>query len=115
MSLPSIDLGSQTIKVKGLEAEAGVLTPLRFERMTGTEALSDGFEYEIDLRSENDNISMVQVLGKPFAVSIQRGLSEPRWFNGIVARFTKLAADDGHPHYRLKLVPLMWLMTRTSN
>jgi type VI secretion system secreted protein VgrG len=93
-------------------AEAGALM---FERMTGGEKLGRLFEFDIDVLSKNDRLPMVQILGKSVSVGLARALPGQRWWNGIVARIERAGKDGEFYRYRMKVVPLMWVMTRASN
>jgi type VI secretion system secreted protein VgrG len=88
---------------------------LLFERMTGGETLGRPFELNIDLLSKKDDVSIPQVLGKPFSVMLSSGLLPPRWFNGIVSRFALGGWTGEHFRYEATLRPLLWFLGHTSN
>ncbi len=80
----------------------------------GTEAISDLFEFNIEVLSKNHSISPQTLVGKPITVTIQNRLQ--RTFNGYVSRFVygEVRADNLRL-YRLTVVPWLWFLSKTSN
>lgn len=82
----------------------------------GREALSELFEFAVDMASTNTGITADQLIGKSVTVSIARPGSDARAINGIVTYF---AAGDqmvnGMRRYRVVLRPKLWLLTRTAD
>jgi len=104
-------IGTRTIEVIA-PAEAGIVL---FETMNGREAMGSLFEFHVDLLSKDGAIPAASLLGKPFSIELNKGDSNPRWFNGMIARFAFEGWSGEHFQYRAELRPLMWLLTRTSN
>ncbi|MFM8330725.1 MAG: type VI secretion system Vgr family protein [Candidatus Methylumidiphilus sp.] len=99
---------------------ASVATPLPkdellFYRMTGSEQLSELFEYEIDLLSEKNNIDLKKILGKGMTVKLETAEDTPRYFHGIVTRFSQFGSLGGLVAYRAVLRPKPWLLTLATN
>ncbi|HLA64845.1 MAG TPA: type VI secretion system tip protein TssI/VgrG, partial [Rhodothermales bacterium] len=87
--------------------EVADLAPETFlvEAFTGEEALSRPFRFEINLRSEDPDLKLDEIVGKP-AVFEMLG----RKVFGVVAEFTA-AGHAAHTHsYRAVLVPRLWLL-----
>jgi type VI secretion system secreted protein VgrG len=82
----------------------------------GHEELSRPFRYELDLLSQNDAIAAKEIVGKPVTWSVRDFDDQPRFFNGVVARF---AAGNrgarGFRAYRAEVVPWFWMLTRGSD
>ena len=88
---------------------------LLFHRMVGTEGLSQLFEYEVELQSEDHNIQPEDVLGQNVCVRLQVGEERERFFNGFASRFSYLGSDASLAHYRIVLRPWLWLLCRTTD
>lgn len=94
---------------------------LLFRRMTATEQLSQLFEFNLDLLSEDYTIELDKLLGQSVTVRLERPDGKIRYFNGIVSHFSytgisgygatarRLAA------YRATLRPWLWWLTRTAD
>ena len=73
------------------------------------------FEVEVDLASENFQIAPSALVSQPVTVRIMMSDSEDRFINGIISRFTLIPTRDKLAHYRARIVPDLWLLTRTTN
>lgn len=103
-----------------------VLTPLGqdvllLEALSGSEAISELFEFQLDLLAEPDtNIPFEKILGKPIAVSLASREGDTRYFTGIVSRFAQgpqvraVSADTTFVRYHATVVPALWLLTRRA-
>jgi type VI secretion system secreted protein VgrG len=88
----------------------------------GTEGVSVPFSFELDLVSENGNITFEDIIGQNVTVSIVLADGDSRLFNGMISRFSQVRGageitGGGHQlaHYSATMVPWLWLLTRTSN
>jgi type VI secretion system secreted protein VgrG len=83
---------------------------------TGREEISRLFKFQLDLLSENDDISAADIVGQPISWAVHHVDAEPRFFHGYVSRF---AAGDrsarGYRSYRADVVPWLWFLTRTAD
>jgi len=101
--------------------QLAVATPLGDDallvnRFAGVERLGRCFEYDLDLISEDANISLNDVLGQNVTVRVQPSpQGDPRYFNGYVREFTVGRVLDGVTEYHAKMVPWLWFLTRTSD
>ncbi|MGJ7575607.1 type VI secretion system Vgr family protein [Variovorax sp. RB2P76] len=89
---------------------------LLFRSMSGTEGLSQLFEFEVDLLSPSAAIDMKAVLGKPMSLEI-RTATGTRFLNGEVVRFSMVGREgrtSRHTVYRATVRPWLWYLTRTS-
>src|SRR5450759_279310 len=96
-------------------------TPLGADRLllrsfSGAEGLSKLFHFQLDMLSEDFNISFDDIVGQNVTVSVKLadGSSE-RYFNGFVSRFAQLPGEDRLARYQADVVPWMWFLTRTAN
>ena len=87
--------------------------------LKGTEELSNPFRFELDLRSEKNDIDFKDIIGKTVTVSMLLADGEKRYLNGVVSRFsygTSQGEEDVRLFpYRATLRPSFWLLTHTSN
>ncbi|MFM9927510.1 type VI secretion system tip protein TssI/VgrG [Variovorax sp. H27-G14] len=91
---------------------------LMFRSMQGSEALSQLFEFEVDLLSPGTAVDMKAMLGKPLTLQIKTLTGVPRYLNGQITRFTLVGRDTSSSRYmvyRASLRPWLWYLTRTSD
>ena len=73
----------------------------------GREAISQPFQFEVDLVSTDPDLAVDRVLGRPATLTRQRG-GEPVVVHGIVASFDVGAQTPDRATYRAVLVPRLW-------
>lgn len=102
--------------------QLAVFTPfgpdvLRLTRFHGREALSELFEYELEMRSSTDSLSPRDIVGKSVTWRVEDQASEPRFFNGIVRQFRNAGPTESADEtiYRMKVVPWLWLLKNTTD
>ncbi len=88
---------------------------LLFYRMHGQEALSEPFEYQVELLSTNANIDPDDLLGKNLTIALEMGNGKQRYFSGCVTRFGQYRNVNEYAYYRAEVRPWLWFLTRTSN
>jgi type VI secretion system secreted protein VgrG len=87
----------------------------------GIEGISGLFSFELNLLSENHNITFEDIIGKNVTLSIILADGDKRFFNGIISSFSQgrggSEADKDSPfsHYSATMVPWFWLLTRTAD
>ncbi|WP_395706125.1 type VI secretion system Vgr family protein [Casimicrobium huifangae] len=87
-----------------------------FRQMTGTEALSVPFEFEVVLHSKQSGLSAKAALGKDFTLKVETEKSgSVRYFNGICTRFGSAGREGDHLVYVARLRPWLWLASRRSD
>lgn len=97
-----------------------VATPLNTDDLlligfSGHEAISQLFEFRLDLMAENDtDIPFDQLLGQKirFQLSLQDGT--PRYFAGICNRISQGTRDDTFTSYHMQVVPQLWFLTKRA-
>jgi len=89
---------------------------LLFSQLTGSERLSQPFQFELSLRSDKGDLDADKILGQPVAVScaLPSGNGE-RYFHGLVSDFTQLSYGERHHEYQVVLRPWFWFLTRTAD
>ncbi|WP_051711028.1 type VI secretion system Vgr family protein [Andreprevotia chitinilytica] len=91
---------------------------LQFRAMNGTEALSELFEFEVELLSESHSLDLKALLGKSLTLEIETGDGGQRYLDGIVARCVLVGREDDVARlyrYRATVRPWLWLLTRTQD
>jgi type VI secretion system secreted protein VgrG len=82
----------------------------------GQEEISRLFHFQLDMISSKLDIAAKDLVGKPITWTIKRGSQDPRYFNGLVSRFSAGGLQGrGLRHYRVEVVPWLWLLTRTAD
>jgi type VI secretion system secreted protein VgrG len=103
-----------------MERLVDVVTPLGaalwFRQMTGAEALSSLFEFDITFHSKQSGLSAKAMLGKDITLKIEtEGGKAVRHFNGLCTRFGSGGREGEHLLYTAKLRPWLWLASRRSD
>lgn len=88
---------------------------LLFASMRGSEELGRLFQYDLELLSEDGALKFADLLGQPMAVEVQQQNDKPRFFHGVVTRFSHVESDTKLHRYHATLRPWFWLLTRTTD
>lgn len=80
----------------------------------GGEFISDTFEFQIEVLSENLEVKPDSILGKTCTITIQDKLS--RVFHGHIRSFSFGEIKTSHlRQYKMTMVPWLWFLTKTNN
>ena len=86
----------------------------------GSEVVSQGFSFEMNLISEDHNIDFKDIIGTKVTVSMTLSDGEERYFNGMICRFahgSRSVKEDGgdsrFSYYNATMVPWFWLLGKT--
>ena len=83
---------------------------------TGREALSEPFEFEVDILPPKDaKVKYDDVLGEPLSLEIELPENRKRFVHGIVVKLGYIEVKDDRYVYRLTLRPWFWLLKNSSN
>lgn len=90
---------------------------LLLQKLSGFEAISRLFSYELELLAyDNNSISFTDIVGKQVNITVQLPDGSPRYINGYVSRFTQGDTDDRFfTHYHAQVVPWLWFLTRQAD
>ncbi len=81
--------------------------------LTGSEAISQLFTFQLELLAENGKkIPFDKLLGQNVTVHLRLQGDKQRLFNGIVSRFSQGGRDEVFTKYKAEVVPQFWLWTR---
>ncbi|HEY7577885.1 MAG TPA: type VI secretion system tip protein TssI/VgrG, partial [Acetobacteraceae bacterium] len=84
--------------------------------LRGQDTLSTCFSFDLELASSDGGIKPGDVLGTPATISLVDGAGFSAPINGIIARFSVAQRGGrGLTIYRVRLVPSLWLLTRTTD
>ena len=108
--------------LKGSQANRNlaIATPLGedvllLERINGREEMSRLFDFELDMLSTDDAISPQDIVGKNVTFVVDQLSDSPRYFNGVVSEFCHCGVSDRAAHYKARVVPWLWMLTRTAD
>ena len=105
----------QDTRLLGIETPLGsdvlVLTAL-----VGEEQMSQLFEFQLEMISDDDGIKAEDIVGKNVTISIEQADEEKRYINGFVNRFVAGDCDlEGRRQYSATVVPWLWFLTQTAD
>ena len=99
IAISDFSLGQDTFLLTGFE---------------GSEHISDLFEFQITVISENLEVAADSIVGKNGTVTIQNDYN--RAFNGFISSFSYGEVQaHGLREYRMTMVPWLWFLSKTNN
>jgi len=104
---------TQTVRALRIDTPLGA-DVLLLQAISGEEAISHPFRFQLEFLSENDSIGFDSIVGKPVSVHVQTTGSERR-LNGFISRFSQGGQDNRFTHYHAEMVPWLWFLTRTAD
>jgi type VI secretion system secreted protein VgrG len=100
------------------DAPLSITTPLGKDVLLltgfrGYEVISQLFNFQLDLLAEvRSEVHFEHILGQEVTVKMALPNGEPRYFNGIIKRFSQGSRDETFVQFRAELVPKLWLLTK---
>lgn len=88
---------------------------LLLRSFAGSEAISELFQFNLDLLSEDYSLKFDAVVGKSVTLRLFDADGKERCWNGIVSRFSQGPRDRRLVSYRAQMVPWLWFLTRTAD
>jgi type VI secretion system secreted protein VgrG len=89
---------------------------LLLQRFSGREAMSQLFEFDLDLLSENHEIDFDDIIGQNVTIRMDLKDGGKRYWNGFISRFVQgVSTSTKFAQYRATMVPWLWFLTRTSD
>ncbi len=84
--------------------------------LSGSERLSQLFQFDLRLFSERGDLDPDAVLGKPVTVTVKVGeQGTPRHFHGLVTDFSLSGYNERLHEYHATVRPWFWFLTRTAD
>src|SRR6185295_14568028 len=68
-----------------------------------------------ELLSDDDKVTLSDLLGQPMTIEVQLGNDAKRYFSGVVCRFAQSGMVGRSTLYRATLRPWLWLLTRSAD
>ncbi|MEP1446875.1 MAG: type VI secretion system tip protein VgrG [Paraglaciecola sp.] len=78
------------------------------------EELARPFSIDVELVSENDNISLDDIMGQNVTIRLDTA-GDVRFFNGYITEFHQLPNNDRFSRYGATIRPWLWLMDLSEN
>ncbi|MBN1851488.1 MAG: type VI secretion system tip protein VgrG, partial [Pirellulales bacterium] len=88
---------------------------LVLQRFHGMEALSQLFEYELEMFSEDDGLDPREIVGQNVTFRLDQDGQKTRYYNGYVREFRHCGWADQATNYRALVVPWLWFLTQTTD
>jgi type VI secretion system secreted protein VgrG len=88
---------------------------LLLQSFKGHEGVSRLFEFEVEALSEDRALDFDAIVGKTTTIKIELPDGTDRYINGLVSSFWQGGESPTFASYRVKLVPWLWMLTRTSD
>ena len=83
--------------------------------LTGREAISQLFRFQLELLAENGtDVPFESLLGQSITVGLNLPDEDYRPINGICIRVSQGAQDDTFTSYSMEIVPRLWLLTKRA-
>ena len=109
--MPSPNQDSRPVKVYTALPDNTLL----FSSLSGTERVSELFEYDLVLVSENAEIDPADLLGTDLTVELELPAGGSRFFHGYVADCADAPGEGELVGYELSIRPWLWFLTRTAD
>jgi type VI secretion system secreted protein VgrG len=88
---------------------------LLLKSMHGVEAMSQPFQWKLDLLSEKNDVEPDDILGKTVTIAMSLPGGKSRYFHGHVTEFSLGGWRQKYNEYRAIVRPWYWLLTRTAD
>jgi type VI secretion system secreted protein VgrG len=88
---------------------------LLLQSFSGTEGVSQLFQYHLEMLSTDDKIKPESLIGQTVSVGINLADGSVRSFHGIVKQFVQGQKDKSFSFYQAEVVPALWLLTQTTD
>jgi type VI secretion system secreted protein VgrG len=89
---------------------------LLLDSFSGREGLSQLFEFDLHLSALDDAIAPADIIGQALGFAVHASVEGERFFHGYVKSFSAGDVDErGYRHYRARIVPDLWKLTKRFN
>ena len=88
---------------------------LLLDSLSGAEALSQLFQFDLSLLSKDEAIDFDSIIGQNVTLTVLQSDGAERHWNGIVNHFSQGQRERHLTRYRATVVPWLWLLTRTAD
>ncbi len=84
---------------------------LLLEEFSGTESLSQTFEFHLSMKSSQIALDPNTIIGTVATVTVKHSNGMTRNFSGVIRRFTQAGMDADFAFYSAEMVPALWLLS----
>lgn len=88
---------------------------LLVDSLVGVEALSQPFQFDVQLLSPDEAVRFDSIVGKGITLTLIQADGSERYWNGVVSRFSQGPRERLVTRYYATVVPWLWLLTRTAD
>lgn len=88
---------------------------LLLESYSGSESVSQLFDFELVLLSQNANLPLKSLIGQPGLIQIELADGSHRPIHGYISAFGLIDSDNGVARYQATLSPWLWMLGRRSD
>src|SRR5262245_61944755 len=88
---------------------------LLLKSFTGQEAISQLFNFQLELVSEKPPIKLESIIGQNVTVNMALSDGSTRCFNGFVSEFARPVRIPSFTYYHAEMVPWLWFLSQTSD
>ena len=88
---------------------------LLLQKFTAIEELGKPFQFNLNLRSTQEDIDFEALLGQNASVRLSTSVSEQRYFNGYITEFSQDQNSEGFATYTATLSPWVWFLGLTRD
>ena len=88
---------------------------LLLKSMRGVEAMSQPFQWDLDLLSEKNDVDPDALLGQKVSIGMTLPNGKKRFFHGFVSEFSLGGWIQNYNEYRAVVRPWYWLLSRTAD
>ena len=88
---------------------------LALMRFSGTEGLSELFEFRVRAASTQGGLDFASALGQGSTITLNTQDNKKRYFHGVMTEARWAGTEEDLFTYQLVLRPWLWLLTRTSD
>ena len=88
---------------------------LLLQQFTGQEGISQLFNFQLELVSEQAAIGLESIIGQNVTVNMTLSDGSQRHVNGFVSQFEQTRQDSQFTYYQAQMVPWLWFLSQASD
>ncbi len=88
---------------------------LMVHRFEGREAVSQPFDFRVELLSPYAYLELKTLIGQPLRLILRTHVDTDRSFHGYVREFARTGSDGGFARYEARLSPWFWFLSHRTN
>jgi type VI secretion system secreted protein VgrG len=88
---------------------------LLLQQFTGQEGISQLFNFQLELASEQAAIGLESIIGQNVTVNMTLSDGSQRHVNGFVSQFEQTRQDSQFTYYQAQMVPWLWFLSQASD